>query len=66
MARTLQDINNFIQICYGEHKEFWREKAGELKRYKDAYETKFWESEAYDTTMIRIETADAFGYTEGS
>jgi len=65
MARTLQDINNFIQICYGEHKEFWREKAGELKRYKDAYETKFWESEAYDTTMIRIETSDAFGYIEG-
>jgi len=65
MARTTQDINNFIQICYGEHKEFWREKAGELKRYKDAYETKFWESEAYDSTMIRIETSDAFGYIEG-
>ncbi len=65
MARTTQDINNFIQICYGEHKEFWREKAGELKRYKDAYETKFWESESYDSTMIRIETSDAFGYIEG-
>ena len=65
MARTNQDINNFIQICYGEHKEFWREKAGELKRYKDAYETKFWESESYDSTMIRIETSDAFGYIEG-
>ena len=65
MARTNQDINNFIQICYGEHKEFWRQKAGELKRYKDAYETKFWESESYDSTMIRIETADAFGYIEG-
>ena len=65
MARTTQDINNFIQICYGEHKEYWREKAGELKRYKDAYETKFWESESYDSTMIRIETSDAFGYIEG-
>ena len=54
MARTLQDINHFIQIVYSEHKTYWQEKAGELKRYKDSYETKFWESEAYDNTMIRI------------
>ena len=48
MARTTQDIINFIQIIYSEHRDYWQDKAGELKRYKDAYETKFWESEAYD------------------
>lgn len=65
MARTTQDIINFIQIIYSEHRDYWQDKAGELKRYKDAYETKFWESEAYDQTMIRVETSDAFAYIEG-
>jgi len=65
MSRTTQDVNNFIQIVYSEHKNYWQEKAAELKRYKDSYETKFWESEAYDNTMIRIETSDAFSYVEG-
>jgi hypothetical protein len=65
MPRTQQDIIRFIQVVYGEHRNYWEDKAAELKRYKDAYETKFWASEAYDNTMIRVETADAFGYIEG-
>ena len=65
MSRTLTDVNNFIQIVYQEHKTYWREKAGELKRYKDAYETSFWKDQALDNTMIRIETSDAFSYIEG-
>lgn len=48
-----------------DHKAYWQEKAGELKRYKNLYETKFWEEEGYDTSMIRIETSDAFSYIEG-
>ena len=65
MARTEKDKVDFVQIVYSEHKDYWQQKAGELKRYKDAYETKFWQSEEYDNTMIRIETSDAFAYIEG-
>ncbi len=65
MARTEKDKVDFVQIVYSEHKDYWMQKAGELKRYKDAYETKFWQSEDYDNTMIRIETSDAFAYIEG-
>jgi hypothetical protein len=65
MARTKDDIISFIQIIYSEHRDYWRDKAGELKRYKDAYETKFWETQEYDQSMIRVETSDAFAYIEG-
>lgn len=65
MARTQNDIVRFIQIIYSEHKAYWEEKSAELRRYKDAYETKFWANEAYDNTMIRVETSDAFSYIEG-
>jgi len=65
MARTEKDKVDFVHIVYSEHKDYWRQKAGELKRYKDAYETKFWQSEEYDQTMIRVETSDAFAYIEG-
>ena len=65
MARTERDKINFIQIVHSEHKDYWQEKSAELKKYKDAYETKFWQSEYYHDTMIRIETSDAFAYIEG-
>lgn len=65
MARTERDKIDFVRMVHNEHKEYWKQKAGELKRYKDAYETKFWKSEEYDNTMIRIETSDAFAYIEG-
>ena len=65
MARTEKDKVDFLRIVYSEHKDYWQQKAGELKRYKDAYETKFWQSEEYDQTMIRVETSDAFAYIEG-
>jgi hypothetical protein len=65
MARTQNDIINFIYTVYADHKDYWEQKSSELKRYKDAYETKFWNNERYDSTMIRIETADTFSYVEG-
>ena len=65
MPRTTDDITNFIKIIYAEHKSYWQDKAAELKRYKDAYETKFWASEQFDNAMIRVETSDAFSYIEG-
>lgn len=65
MPRSQQDIINFIQVVLNEHKDYFEQKASELKRYKSAYETKFWRDEAFEQTMIRVETADAFTYIEG-
>ena len=64
MARNNDDIQKFIKIIFYDHKEYWKGKAGELKKYKNAYESKFWKEEEYDATMIRVETADAYGFIE--
>jgi hypothetical protein len=64
MPRNNDDIQKFIRIIFADHKDYWRQQASSLKRYKNAYESKFWEEEAYDSTMIRVETADAYGFIE--
>jgi hypothetical protein len=64
MARNSDDIQKFIRIIFTDHKEYWKQKAGELKKYKEAYESKFWKSEEYDSSMIRVETADCYSYVE--
>lgn len=64
MARNSDDIQKFIRIIWTDHKEYWKQKAGELKKYKEAYESKFWKSEEYDSSMIRVETADCYSYVE--
>ena len=64
MARNNDDIQKFIRSIFTDHKDFWKQQAGDLKRYKNAYESKFWKEEVYDTTIIRVETADAYGFIE--
>ncbi len=64
MPRNNDDIQKFIRIIFVDHKDYWRQQAGSLKRYKNAYESKFWQEEEYDSTMIRVETADAYSYIE--
>ena len=64
MPRNNDDIQKFIRIIFADHKDYWRQQASSLKRYKNAYESKFWEEEEYDSTMIRVETADAYGFVE--
>jgi hypothetical protein len=66
MARTTEkDAIKFVRMVHSEHSSYWKNKAVELRKYKNSYETKFWKDEHYDTTMIRIETADGFSYIEG-
>jgi len=65
MARTNKDIIHFIEVVLQDHKDHWDEQMGELKRYKNAYENRFWDGEVYDDAMIRVETADCFSYIEG-
>lgn len=64
MPRQNDDTQKFIRIIFDDHKNYWKEQAGSLKRYKNAYESKFWQEEQYDSTMIRVETADAYSYIE--
>jgi len=66
MARTNKDIIHLLRIVLTEHKDYWENQMGELRKYKDAYENKFWKGELeYDDSMIRVETADCFSYVEG-
>ena len=65
MPRTENDILSFIKTCYAEHKSYWQDKSSELKKYKDAYETRFWKGQYFNDEMIRVETSDAFSYIEG-
>ena len=66
MARTNKDIIRLLRMVLTEHKDHWESQMGELRRYKNAYESKFWDGEIdYDDSMIRVETADCFSYVEG-
>jgi hypothetical protein len=64
MARNNDETQKFIRIIWQDHKDYWKQKAGELKKYKNAYESKFWREQEYDESMIRIETSDCYNYVE--
>ena len=42
MPRSNEDTQKFIRIIWQDHKTYWKQKAGELKKYKNAYESTFW------------------------
>ena len=65
MARTIDDGLLFCKMVLSEHKKYWEQKQGELRRYKNVYETRFWSDHKFDDTMIRVETSDGFSYIEG-
>jgi hypothetical protein len=56
MARNNDETQKFIRIIWQDHKDYWKQRAGELKKYKNAYESCFWKEQQYDESMIRIET----------
>ncbi len=60
-----QDTIHLIQTILQEHEDYYDDVRGELKKYRDAYENRFWDSNLYDDSMIRVETADCFSYVEG-
>lgn len=63
--RTQKDVIALIRQVLTEHEDYYDHCRADLKRYKNVYENKFWEENAFDDTMVRIETADAFSYVEG-
>lgn len=66
MARTERDRLNFIRASLQSHTDYWDQLRPEMRRYRNAYLTKFYQdmdSVAADTS-IRVETADAYAAIE--
>jgi hypothetical protein len=63
--RTNKECVALIKTVLDEHNHFWDSQRAEMKRYRDVYENRFWQSEYMDDTMIRVETSDCFSYVEG-
>jgi len=65
MARTDRDRINFIRAAKQSHTDFWDQQRPEMKRYRNAYLTKFYsDSDFIDASAIRVETADAYAAIE--
>jgi hypothetical protein len=54
-----------LQIIVDDHERFWENQRQNLVRYKSVYEMDFWEGEKNDSTQIRVQTNDGYGYIEG-
>ena len=63
--RSTKEVVALIRTVLDEHNHWYDDQRAELKRYRDVYENRFWQSEYMDDTMVRVETADCFSYIEG-
>lgn len=63
--RTNKECVALIRTVLDEHNHYWDDQRAEMKRYRDVYENRFWQSEYMDDTMVRVETSDCFSYIEG-
>jgi len=66
MARTEKDRIQFVRAAVQGHTDYWDELRPQMRRYRNAYMTKFYEdmgSNDADST-IRVETADAYAAIE--
>jgi len=66
MARTEKDRIQFIRAALQQHTDFWDEERPRMRKYRNAYMTKFYEDSTYQTedTSIRVETADGYAAIE--
>jgi hypothetical protein len=65
MARTDRDRIQFIRASVQQHTDFWDELRPEMRRYRNAYMTKFYEDVDFlDDTQLRVETADGYATIE--
>ena len=46
------------------HNSYWDDQRPDLYRYKQAYETKFWDKASQGQMATYVQTADAYGYIE--
>ena len=66
MARTEKDRIQFIRAALQQHTDYWDELRPQMRRYRNAYMTKFYEDmDSVDAdSSIRGETADAYAAIE--
>lgn len=66
MARTEKDRIQFIRAAVQQHTDYWDELRPNMRRYRNAYMTKFYEDmDSVDAdSSIRVETADAYAAIE--
>lgn len=66
MPRTERERINFIRAALQQHTDFWDEERPRMRKYRNAYMTKFYEDSTYTTedTSIRVETADGYAAIE--
>ncbi len=66
MARTERERIGFIKAALQQHSDYWDELRPLMRKYRNAYMTKFYEDMSYTTedTSIRVETADAYASIE--
>lgn len=66
MARTDKDRIQFIRAAVQQHTDYWDEQRPQMRRYRNAYLTKFYEDmDSVDAdSSIRVETADAYAAIE--
>lgn len=66
MARTERDRIQFIRAALQQHTDYWDEHRPQMRKYRNAYMTKFYEDMSYttDDTSIRVETADGYAAVE--
>ena len=65
MARTEKERIDFIRAALQSHTTFWDEERPRMRRFRNAYLTKFYEDvDVVADTAIRVETADAYAAIE--
>lgn len=65
MARTEKDRIQFVRAAVQQHTDCWDELRPQMRRYRNAYMTKFYEDMGTtDDSTIRVETADAYASIE--
>ena len=55
---------DIIQQIVKVHEQYWDDYRPDLFKYKQAYETRFWDKAAEGQMLTYVQTADAYGYIE--
>ena len=55
---------DIVQQILKVHNDFWDHQRNDLYRYKQAYETRFWDKASEAQQSVYVQTSDAYGYIE--
>ena len=55
---------DIVQQMVKVHEDYWDDLRSDLYKYKQAYETKFWDKASEGQMSMYVQTSDAYGYIE--